>query len=243
MVTPLSYYGLVETFPAMGCAVCNLLLRDADRFLDSLLYEYVNDPDSHRTFRARRGLCNEHAWHLTRYTGHSLSIAVLYHAAVDEVLTIMAEEAVESVALSASMRRRAGNGPFGMSALADRLESAGPCAACRLLADAEVRYLRTFGQYISDSRLEDAYRVSDGLCLPHFRLLLRQALPVENLRKIITIQRAIWAQLKTDLAEFRSKTNVNRRDETMGAEGDSWRRAIGRMAGEKGVFGPDPRTT
>jgi hypothetical protein len=39
--TPYSYFDLVEAFGKPGCAVCNLLLRDADRFLDSILYEYV----------------------------------------------------------------------------------------------------------------------------------------------------------------------------------------------------------
>lgn len=63
MVTPVTYFDLIDYFPQPGCAICNLLRRNVDRSLDALLYEYVGDPDSHRVFRQRRGLCNEHSWH------------------------------------------------------------------------------------------------------------------------------------------------------------------------------------
>jgi hypothetical protein len=86
---PIDYYALIEAFGQPGCAICTLLLRSADRFLDSLLYEQVNESQTQRAIRARRGLCNEHAWQLTRYVGNALGIAILYRAAVDEVLSIL----------------------------------------------------------------------------------------------------------------------------------------------------------
>jgi hypothetical protein len=85
LTTPLAYFDLIVTFATPGCAVCNLVLSDVDQYLDSLLYEYVNERETHRTFRASRGLCNEHSWQILRYSGSSLGIAILSHAVIDEL--------------------------------------------------------------------------------------------------------------------------------------------------------------
>jgi hypothetical protein len=243
MVTPLGYFDLIETFPKPGCAVCNLVLRDVDHFLDYLLYERVNEPDSHRAFRARRGLCNEHAWQLTRYKGGAVGIAILYNATLDEVLKI-----VERIP-SATPAAPAGIGRFLNSStdsegsfLAVRLEPAGPCPACTLLRGSEDGYVHVLTEYIDDPQLQDAYRASEGLCLPHFRQVLRLVTNPEQLQLFASIQATIWRKLKADLNEFIEKNDHRRAHEAMGSEGDSWQRAVRRMAGEKGVFGSDPRS-
>jgi Family of unknown function (DUF6062) len=224
MVTPLSYFDLVETFAEPGCALCNLLLRDADRFLDSLLYEHVTDPDIHRKFRASRGLCNEHSWQLIRHKGNSLGIAVLYGAVIDEVMKLIDQP------------------PRARRSLADRLEPTGPCMACRLLADAEKRFIQVLIEYIADPKLDTAYRASDGLCLPHFRETLRQTRDLDRQQTLLAIQKAIWSRLRTDLEEFEAKNDYRRIHEPMGTEGNSWVRAIGAVVGAEGVFGVNPRS-
>src|SRR5947207_14324480 len=92
MVTPQGHFELMETFPGSGCAICRLVLRGVEHFLESLLYEHINDPDIQRRYRASRGLCNEHSWQLVRHKGNSLGIAILYGAVIDELLKI-AEQA------------------------------------------------------------------------------------------------------------------------------------------------------
>jgi len=235
----LSYYDLLEAFANPGCAVCNLLLRNADRFLDGFLYERALDPGAHRAFRARRGLCNEHGWQATRYMGSSLSLATLYSTALDEVLKILEEAPLEEAPRLGPLHLR--NDRSQSSSLADRLEPVGGCLVCELLAGAEQRYLHTLGHHIADARLREAYQNSDGLCLPHFRQVLRQAPRPSDRELLIAIQKGIWKRLKADLEEFILKNDYRRRGERMGPEGDSWRRVAFRMAGERGVFGPDPR--
>jgi hypothetical protein len=51
------------------------------------------------------------------------------------------------------------------------------------------------------------------------------------------LQREIWQRLQAELHEFMRKSDYHNMDEKMGAEGDSWQRAIARVGGEKGVFG------
>jgi hypothetical protein len=199
--------------------------RDADRLLDSLLYERVMEPDSHRQFRAARGLCNEHSWQLMSYKGGSLGIATLYQATVDEVLKTLQHI------------------PQKSPTLADKLEPTAACMACKLLADSERDYLHVFSRYISDPRVWEAFEASpEGFCLPHFRLALRQNYAPDVLRKIIDTQKAIWERLRASLVEFIDKNRHERMHEEMGEEKDSWQRAIADMAGAKGIFGIERRS-
>ncbi len=239
-LTPLSYYDLVVLFPEPGCAICNLLLRDADRYLDGLLYEFALDPYIQDAFRARRGLCNEHSQQITTYFGGSLGVAILYSATLDEVLHIIRQTPPEEPPRS-FLARLWNKGNRSSAQLADRLEPVGPCVVCRHLADAERRYVHTMSRYLTDRRLREAYERSDGLCLPHFRQVLRAIQQPEERNLLIAIQQGIWAALKADLDEFIAKNDYQRAAEPMGREKDSWKRATARMAGERGVFGSDLR--
>src|SRR3972149_3703859 len=88
MATSPQYYDLMDQFPEPGCAVCHLALRDGWRYLDSLLYEYVNTGQINDAFRAGRGLCNTHMWQILQFRGTALAITILCNAVVDEVLKI-----------------------------------------------------------------------------------------------------------------------------------------------------------
>jgi hypothetical protein len=230
VITPLGFFDLIETFPQAGCAICKLLVRDVHQFLDSLMYEFMNERETHATFRAARGLCNEHGWQVVRLKGTSLGIAILYRASVDELLKIVQQTPQPTSGVSRFL-----GGSSDQVALANRLEPVGSCPACDALLDSEKRYLQIFSQNFS--RLEVAYQGSTGFCLPHFRLALREVRDPTHVRQMITIQTEIWTRLKAELEEFADKNDHQRIHETMGAEGDSWQRAIGQMAGEKGIFG------
>ncbi len=231
---PFSFYDLVEACAGDECPVCALLIRDADRYLDSLLYEFANDPGTHAAFRAGRGLCNLHSWQLTRYDAGVLGIAILQTAVIDEVLRLIDEAPAQP---SGGLARMFGSGANGPSALADRLEPEGPCLVCQTLAQAEASYLEALVTHLGDARLEAAFRRSAGLCLPHFRTALRGPGPGAALDRLIALQTERWRQLKAELLEFQSKSDYKRAHEVMGRERDSWRRAIGSAAGAHAVFG------
>lgn len=234
MLTSFSYFDLVESFPKRGCVVCNLLLRDVERLLDSILYEYVNDPETQKTFRASRGLCNQHGWQMAKF-GNVLSIAVLYEASVDEVLSILHQTAPD------------GNLQHGLArllvpqdsnaALVEALEPARPCIVCKMESASEAQYIRILSEHLADDKLQGAYRASDGLCLEHFKQALRQTHDVKRSQLLVEIQTNIWDRLRDELREFMRKYDYKHADEKMGAEGDSWRRAVARLGGEEGVFG------
>lgn len=226
MTTPFGYFDLLEAFPKPGCAVCRLLDHDVDRFLDTLLSEYPVDPIMQNNFRASRGLCHEHSWQLTRYN-NVLAVAILYNAALDELLQISEQTPVEKQPALARLR---GNGTN--SALADALAPTRPCPACVVRSDAEKRYLQVLGEMISEERLHQAFHASNGLCLPHFRATLLATRDPENARLITAMQRTIWSALKGELELFLHRMDAHYH-ERMGSEATSWLRTLARMAGEK----------
>jgi hypothetical protein len=226
----MNFHSLIETFTTPGCVVCNLVERDVNRFLDSHLYEYVNTPETHADIRASRGLCATHAGNLVEFGASVLGITILHAAVMDELLKTAAEP---NRAASAFGRLRGSSG----SSLANRLEPTGECMACQALERAESQHVTSIAEHISDQRLYDAYAASDGLCLPHFRQVLRVAPDASHTDLLTKLQLPKWRALKAELDMLADKYDVNHADEAVGAEADSWRRALIMVSGKRDVFG------
>lgn len=220
------YYALLEKFSEPGCAVCKLVERDAARYIDSLLYEYVNDVMTQRNYRAARGLCSIHSAQMHHSKGHVLNIAILCSQVLDEVQNIAASPNRPSLG---RLRNK--------STLADAFEPIAPCAACERMKEAEAAYIEIIGKHIGDSRLQVAFRESSGLCLPHVRQVLRFLDKSPQTETFLAIQRDIWTQLQAELQEFIRKADMNFTGEGFGTESDSWQRAINALAGSPNIFG------
>jgi hypothetical protein len=162
-------------------------------------------------------------------------------AALDEVLTVIERTELKSPARGFAQlldnRERLDAAP-----LAEALQPVQTCRACEMMAESEERNLAAFVSTFDDERLQNAYRDSQGLCLPHFQMALRRIRNAGHVQQMISVQTEIWQRLKADLREFADKYDYRRRHEPMGRERDSYLRAIESMAGKKGVFGVDPRT-
>jgi hypothetical protein len=160
-LTPLAYFDLLETFPESGCAVCNLLLRDADRFLNTLTYERVMSQEVHGQFRRSRGLCNLHGWQLTEYR-NVLGVATLMDAALDEILNQFSQAPISANPVKGLSRLFSAHpNAEAISALTPTSE----CMVCAIQDENEIRYLQTLNDYLLDERLQAAYRA--GLAPNH----------------------------------------------------------------------------
>lgn len=231
---PFSYFDLIDAFSQPGCAICNLLKRDAERLLDSILFEYVTDPAMQTSFRASRGLCNEHGWRMAQM-GNVLGIAVLHEAVIDEVLKILHRTSPNGNAQRYLSRLLF---PQGSNAeLSEALSQTQPCVVCKMQNASEVQYVNTFVEYSPDEKMQTAYRNSEGLCLEHFKQVLRHTHDAQRSEQIVTIQTEIWTNLQSELREFIRKYDFQNVDEKIGAEGDSWSRAIATLSGQRGIFG------
>ena len=70
-------WDLEHALSSEGCPICRVTQAGVARFLDALLYESVNDPDTRRRATQSLGFCNSHAWQLRSRHGSSLGTALL----------------------------------------------------------------------------------------------------------------------------------------------------------------------
>jgi hypothetical protein len=241
----MDYFELIETFPRSGCAICNLLRRDVDRFIDGLVYGFMDTDEMRAAFSAARGLCSEHGWMLKQNKfGNVLGIAKLYAATLEEVLSIIETTSIQAAPQAKSKLERLLSSERRSSAapLAEQLEPTARCMVCERLDERESDYIQIFDQYLLDSRFRQAFDDSDGLCLPHFRHLLRHLTDAARAETLVHIQARIWTALQAEVASFASKQNYEHIHELTETEGDSWVRAIARMGGERSLFGLQRRS-
>jgi len=202
----MTYHDLREAFAEAGCVVCRLVANAVDRYLRALLHERVNDPGVRERLRASFGFCREHSWQLQR-RGDPLGISILWRD--------LLSQGVEG---DDSSRRPGRRRPQ-------------ICPACEAAVEAERRYLGTLLDHIEVGELRNEYAASRGLCLPHVRAALAQALP-EAKRFLMASESDKLARLSAELAEIIRKNDYRFREEPWGPEKDAWIRATGKLAGE-----------
>lgn len=225
-----SYFRVVEALSGAGCALCRLGGVAANRFLDSLLYEYVNDTGMRQRIVEAHGFCPNHSQALVA-RHDALGTSILYKAILNHLQAEL-EAPPEARAGWGSRLRDQFRGP---SEAAERLAAHQPCPACVQRDDAVRRALTLIAEHEGDAELAAAIAAGDGLCLPHLRLALAE-LPGRALAQVLQRQRAVWQALDAELAEALRKHDFRFRDEAFGAEEDSWRRAVEAVAGMPEVF-------
>jgi len=233
MSRTMSYYDLRDALGQPGCPVCRLTARDAERYLDGLRWEHVNDPGVQ--VREAQGFCRDHAWQLDR-AGASLGVAILMRDALGSVLKAM-DGARFQGRPAMSLRRAqqtldAGQAAAAATDLAAWLVAKGECPACVHVREMETGYLSTLGeQLLGEEGLLQAYRASDGPCLPHFRLAPAYLREEPAFKALVAAQTAIWRRLLDQLAEHIRKNDYRFHDEAWGDERDAWLRALGALSG------------
>lgn len=231
----MSIHDLRDALTQAGCPVCSLTADAADRFLDGLLWESVNDPGRRREIREALGFCREHAWSLVRASA-SLGVAIVTRDVFEGILAAM--ESAEFQALPPLSLRRVqealdpGQPTAATAELVARLEPRAVCPACAWAEKMERTYLTGFVRNLvgEDGLLAD-YRASEGLCLPHFRQALKQVRDGGVFVALMDAQREIWGRLVTHLGESIRKSDYRRLDERWGEESGAWLRSIAALVG------------
>ncbi len=233
-----TYFDLLEAFPQPGCVVCGLLVPIGDRLVQSVLYERWSDQPTHDAIRARRGLCATHSHQLTQYRGNAQTVAIFFRSAVDAAVRALESTPVAAPperAGLATLLRRAGRSLSG----AVRLAPEAPCLVCAEIGAAEGRYVETLARDLGEGRLAEAYRRSDGLCLPHTRMVLAAARDAGVREVVIDVQRRVWSELHDDLSTFIKKTGSHDYASITRRVSGSWQRAARLMPGLPALFGTD----
>jgi hypothetical protein len=230
----------MEACAKPGCPFCTLSELTVRRFLDAVMYEDVNDPAFRERLRQTLGYCNEHAWRLTQLPGGTaLGVAIIYQ---DLLRTV--EERLGQVAFEpGGPAQRAGdwlNRGRPAAATLGAVRAVSPhqtCPACAQREQMEDLALTAMldGLARRDAPLEAALRRSAGLCLEHLRRALALARGAAQFEFLRELTRAKLRTLADEVGEFIRKNDYRFRHEGFGAEGDSWKRAVAMMVGERGV--------
>lgn len=233
MTTRIPYLDeLLSALAQPGCAFCRLLDAHADRLIDAILFEMVNDVKMRDELNAARGLCRRHAPLLVR-TGSALGAATMMQGVIKVLLRqVDSGEATTGSRLRALLRGEDGGAPAADSLVA-ALAPVAPCPVCAYETTYAGHYAETLlRQATPGSAALAAYQASDGLCLPHFGGVVAHAAPGPAPVQLVAAQRAIWSRLNDELEEFLRKNDYRFQKEPFGAERDSWQRAISALSGQ-----------
>jgi hypothetical protein len=236
----ISFFRLVDACAAPGCPVCRCLLADSRQYLETLLYEHVNDPDTRRPLRAAWGFCNHHTWVLREISDSAFGSAIIYEDMLRVVIQRFERQgrgrAPESPSRWRRLRRLFGRNRRPI--LVELHDRRPMCPACREHIAAEQQYVHVVLGSVSDLQFERAYRRSDGLCVPHALQAVEMG-PAGPAEVLMTHTLPKWAAVREDLTTFIEKHDHRNVLPYTEADRTSSVRAFEALAGAAGVFGVD----
>ncbi|GBC86538.1 hypothetical protein HRbin12_00531 [bacterium HR12] len=219
------YHDLLADLRHPGCPACRAANRAAWRYLDALLWELVNDPETRARLRDNLGFCRTHAFmalSVASRQGASLGMAIIYEDLLGR--------AAEQVRAAAAPRRR------GRRALPHPPRR---CAACESADQAAANALAVLAAAEEGSEPWRGIRQPGrGLCLPHVSLGLRLHPDETESARLAEAYLRGEAELRAALRELIRKHDYRFREEGItDEERASWVRAVHLIVGE-----PTPRT-
>jgi hypothetical protein len=110
------------------------------------------------------------------------------------------------------------------------------CPACDHVKQFESYYLVELMDAIGDAEFLDAYKGSQGLCLPHLFILEESHSSHTNFPFLLELQLAKARALRNRLEEFIRKQDFRLRDQITPQEAASWQTAIEILTGKPGMF-------
>ncbi len=238
MTRTMTFHDLRDAMKQPGCPVCRLAHRAADRFIETLLWEMVNDPETRRDLRRAQGLCPDHAWRLVR-GGPSLGATIIMHDVLRN--TLRAVEAQNAARRRASLagrmleHLRVGDGSADdRDEFLRRIEPQGQCPACEQVEITQHIATATLLENLSHGEsMVTEFQASDGLCLPHLRMAVKASRSSDALDNLLGAQRAIWTRLVEQLGECIRKCDYRFSDEPRGEETGACVRAITALVGAR----------
>jgi hypothetical protein len=234
---PQSYYEIIEVCAEPGCPFCRLVEQIGDRFLDACLHGTVTDPDIRFKYRESIGFCNRHAWLLPGSgRGRRLGIAIIYQDFIKQATRRLEKARYDPPAgvslnrLQETLNRKK---PAGATqSLVRSLEPRKPCPACVQETELETLAMTTLVDFLAeDARMREAFKASDGLCLPHLRRALELVRDEAAFEILVEITQEKMGKLIEELDEFIRKHDHRFQHEPFDSEGDSWWRALAQIAG------------
>jgi hypothetical protein len=215
------------------------------RYLDIVIYENVNDPQTRDAVVAARGYCNEHSWQLRATSGAAFGTALMYRDVLQHVAEEIGRQPVGGHRDIFTPDRSDGGLLDRLAKLAGRADADGKgcgitdphvaCPACQTRKRYEVIYLGVLLDHLGAEEFTQALQSAGGLCLVHLDQARTVTRDAHALERLWAVQRACMQSLLEELREFIRKHDYRFAGEGIGTEGTSWIRAIVMVAGKQGI--------
>jgi hypothetical protein len=207
-----TFHDLLEACLQTGCPVCRLEQKTLDRYISNLFYESVNDIKTRERLRASLGFCREHArMVLDRRLGNALGFAIIYQDVITNILRGIEKNGVGSSSLTPHKH----------------------CLVCQQRDKTLQSIVSALVEGLNEQQMKEALRSSNGLCMPHLKNAFESTSDGATTDLLLSIHREKLESLHSELAEFIRKNDYRFKDEGFGAEGDSWRRAVSKLTGDR----------
>jgi hypothetical protein len=230
-----TYFALIEASQQPGCPVCRLVSESVEKYLSNLLYENVNDVILRRDLRLSLGFCNLHARVIAESgVGSALGISIIYQDVLSNLLRSLPdiENTNEQDHFVCRLFKRI---PRSVLEIASRVRKTirpiGDCPACIQQGRSTEVFVSVLVDSLLDERLAKNLSLSDGLCLPHLDLAIREVKDERTLLKLIALTREKYSHLNQELSEIIRKSDYRFQDEGFGGEGNAWRRVLAMVSG------------
>ena len=198
-----------------GCPVCTLIQRAGARYIEGTFNESMLDPRVRQKLVESQGFCFEHTWQsINLKLSDALGQAILYQELVKD-----------------AMRTIANNDGNENSQLVNALTPGSTCPACRVEDATLERVIDSMVPALREQDFITEFKQSTGLCIPHLKRIIPK-LDGKRSAVVLLHQNACLEELRGELAEFIRKSDYRFRDEVIGKEGDSYKRAADMISGK-----------
>ena len=228
-----SYFELLDALKESGCPICRLVQKDSRRYLDHLMYESVLDVPTRMQLMGSFGLCSWHAWQLPSLppvcspdTGFSIFASDLLRK-FSLLAVAITERSHQKRGLKSFLRKK-------VSQFLSKIKEKS-CPACLHVGQFESYHLKELADFIEEDFLQ-AYRASQGICLPHFFLLQENCSSHPNFPLLLELQLVKSQSLRGVLEEFIRKQDYRFQHKITSEEAKAWRVAMEFLAGKPGIF-------
>ena len=229
------------------CVLCSLSERSVSRALRDIFAEFVNDPPLRLRLRRSRGFCAAHV-PLLSSSGEALGIAILFHDLAGETLRRWAENnaprsrkedeiSKSAVEVRIGVNNEEKETPFPLTRFmssvsrffrflrtSDPLDQE-PCPLCNVSSESDKRYVAALAAGLERNEVWEGLQATGFLCVRHIESVAANSRK-EVAKRLIAAESERLKSLQDELEEFIRKNDYRFRHETMGAENDSWRRAM-----------------
>jgi hypothetical protein len=229
-----SYIRLLEALKEPDCPICKLLLEDSRAYLDQLLYESVLDVPTRMLLMESFGFCSWHARQIPTLPaicapniGFSIFASDLLRK-LDYAGRAMIQNHLWKRDWKSWFKKK----PRTLASVIKERS----CPACDHVKQFESYHTKDLLDSLGEPEFFEAYKTSQGICLPHFFILEQSCSSHRNFRPLLDAHLTKAKALRETLEEFIRKQDFRLSDEITPEETKAWKLALDLLTGKPGIF-------